>query len=214
MSGTPQQNGVSERVPSKAVQKTLFELWTGRKPSLRHLHVWGCSTRIVKTKNARFFENGETSRSEASQNVEIKEVRVQIPLTSTSTSKSENDLGIDNDPVSFLEAINGDNSNKWLDAMKDELKSMAHNDMNNIPYAFVVVSLVYAQTCTRPYIRFAVDSDFARCMETRKSTFGYVYLLAGGAISWKSVKQLVIVASTMEVEFVACFVATIQANWL
>ena len=27
------------RVPSKAVQKTSFELWTGRKPSLRHLHV-------------------------------------------------------------------------------------------------------------------------------------------------------------------------------
>ena len=26
-------------VPNKVVQKTLFELWTGRKPSLRHLHV-------------------------------------------------------------------------------------------------------------------------------------------------------------------------------
>jgi len=30
------------RVPSKAVPKTPFELWTGRKRSLRHLHVWGC----------------------------------------------------------------------------------------------------------------------------------------------------------------------------
>ena len=30
------------RIPSKAVPKTPFELWTGRKPSLRHLHVWGC----------------------------------------------------------------------------------------------------------------------------------------------------------------------------
>ncbi|XP_075083097.1 uncharacterized protein LOC142166959 [Nicotiana tabacum] len=30
------------RVPSKAVPKTPFELWTRRKPSLRHLHVWGC----------------------------------------------------------------------------------------------------------------------------------------------------------------------------
>ncbi|XP_026409391.1 uncharacterized protein LOC113304476 [Papaver somniferum] len=30
------------RVPSKAVPKTPFELWTGRKPSLHHLHVWGC----------------------------------------------------------------------------------------------------------------------------------------------------------------------------
>ena len=33
---------LQNRVPSKAVQKTPFELWTGRKPSLRHLHVWGC----------------------------------------------------------------------------------------------------------------------------------------------------------------------------
>ena len=41
----------------------------------------------------------------------------------------ENDLSINNDPFSFSEAINGDNSNKWLDAMKDELKSMAHNDV-------------------------------------------------------------------------------------
>jgi len=51
-------------------------------------------------------------------------------------------------------------------------------------------------------------------MDTRKSTFGYVYLLAGGAISWKSVKKFVIVASTIEHEFVACFEATVQANLL
>ena len=31
-----------------------------------------------------FIENGDTSESEASQNVEIKEVRVQVPLTSAS----------------------------------------------------------------------------------------------------------------------------------
>ena len=58
------------------------------------------------------------------------------------------------------------------------------------------------------------DSDFAGCMDTRKSTFDYVYLLAGGAISWKGVKQFIIVASTMEAKFVACFEATVQANWL
>ena len=34
------------RVPSKAVQKTPFELWTGRKPSLRHMHVWGCQAEV------------------------------------------------------------------------------------------------------------------------------------------------------------------------
>ena len=31
------------RIPSKAVPKTPFELWTGKKSSLRHLHVLGCS---------------------------------------------------------------------------------------------------------------------------------------------------------------------------
>ena len=34
------------RVPSKAIPKTPYELWTGRKPSLRHLHVWGCQAEV------------------------------------------------------------------------------------------------------------------------------------------------------------------------
>ncbi|KAM1167008.1 hypothetical protein ACFX19_029616 [Malus domestica] len=35
-------NYILNRVPSKSVEGTPFELWTGRKPSLNHLHVWGC----------------------------------------------------------------------------------------------------------------------------------------------------------------------------
>ena len=34
------------KLPSKAVSKTPFELWTRRKPSLRHLHVWGCPVEV------------------------------------------------------------------------------------------------------------------------------------------------------------------------
>ena len=33
---------IFNRVPSKSVQKILYELWTGREPSLNHFHVWGC----------------------------------------------------------------------------------------------------------------------------------------------------------------------------
>ena len=58
------------------------------------------------------------------------------------------------------------------------------------------------------------DSDFAGCLDSRKSTFGYLFLLSEGAISWKSAKQSIIASSTMEAEFVACFEATIQALWL
>ena len=33
-------------VLGKAVPKTPFELWTNRRPSTRHLHVWGCQAEI------------------------------------------------------------------------------------------------------------------------------------------------------------------------
>ncbi|XP_042006053.1 secreted RxLR effector protein 161-like [Salvia splendens] len=33
------------------------------------------------------------------------------------------------------------------------------------------------------------DSDFAGCQDSRRSTSGYVFMLAGWALSWKSVKQ-------------------------
>jgi len=45
------------------------------------------STRIVETENTWLIKSGETSESEASQNVEIKEVRVQVLLTNTSNSR-------------------------------------------------------------------------------------------------------------------------------
>jgi hypothetical protein len=34
---------ILNRVPSKLVPKTLYGLWTDRKPTLNYLHVWGCS---------------------------------------------------------------------------------------------------------------------------------------------------------------------------
>ncbi|WJZ94359.1 hypothetical protein VitviT2T_013228 [Vitis vinifera] len=44
------------------------------------------------------------------------------------------------------------------------------------------------------------DSDFAGCQDSRRSTSGYIYLLAGGAISWRSAKQTLVTSSTMEAE--------------
>ena len=52
------------------------------------------------------------------------------------------------------------------------------------------------------------DSDFAGCLDSRRSTSGYIFMLAGGAVSWKSVKQTLIASSTMETEFIACYEAS------
>ncbi|XP_047326735.1 secreted RxLR effector protein 161-like [Impatiens glandulifera] len=58
------------------------------------------------------------------------------------------------------------------------------------------------------------DSDFAGCQDSRRSTSGYIFMLAGGAISWKSVKQTLIASSTMAAEFIACHEASNHRIWL
>ena len=50
-----------------------------------------------------------------------------------------------------------------------------------------------------------LNSDFAGCVDSHKSTSGYIFILAGGAISWRSVKQTMTATSTMEAEFISCF---------
>ena len=202
------------RVPSKSVPKTPYELWTGKRPSLRHLHVWGCpaevriynphekkldertisgnfigysersygyrfycpnhSTRIVESGNARFIENGQSNGSDVPRNVNINETpeenyRVNISPdiiqsqepTNTIQATDENvqqedttlrrstrqrrsaisddyvvysvehgcDLSIDKDPVSFKKAMECYDSEKWFNAMKEELKSMDDNEV-------------------------------------------------------------------------------------
>ena len=73
--------------------------------------------------------------------------------------------------------------------------------------------LIYRRSDELEIIGYS-DSDYASCRDTRKSTNGYLYLLAGGAISWKSAKQSIIATSTMEAEFVACFEAMVHGKWL
>ncbi|RVX18691.1 Retrovirus-related Pol polyprotein from transposon TNT 1-94 [Vitis vinifera] len=58
------------------------------------------------------------------------------------------------------------------------------------------------------------DSDYGGCLDSLKSTSGFVFMLANGAISWKSEKQSITASSTMEAEFVACFEASSHALWL
>jgi len=123
--------------------------------------------------------------------------------------------------VSPLSIQKGDN----FSLMQCPKNDLERKQMKDIPYEYLVGSLMYAQTCTRPDISFVVgilgryqsnpglehwkvakkflrylqgtknhmltyrkfdhlevigctDSDFVSCIDTRKSTFGYVYLLA------------------------------------
>jgi hypothetical protein len=55
------------------------------------------------------------------------------------------------------------------------------------------------------------DSDWAGDLDTRKSTSGYVFLLYGGAISWKSAKQNIVATSSTEAEYIASSEAAKEA---
>ncbi|RVW90132.1 Retrovirus-related Pol polyprotein from transposon TNT 1-94 [Vitis vinifera] len=73
--------------------------------------------------------------------------------------------------------------------------------------------LMYRRTSNLEVVGYS-DSDFAGCVDSRKSTSGYIFILAGGAISWRSVKQTMTATSTMEAEFISCFEATSHGVWL
>jgi len=75
--------------------------------------------------------------------------------------------------------------------------------------------LLYDKRVTqdKPVIGY-VDSDFARCPDSRKSMLGYVFICCGGPIQWKATKQSIIAASTAEAEYIALSEATKEAIWL
>ena len=236
---------ILNRVPTKVVPKTPFELWKNWKPSLRHMRVWGCpyevriynphekkldprtlsgffigyaetskgyrfycpshSTRIVESRNAKFLENDmisgrdqfrdlipihdhiETQPSTSYDRLVIVHNTPQVPISveqpiievpqvaenliedqqvqelphnleqtiepqapqgedgpalrrSTHERKSaipsdyivylqETDIGAENDPETFSQALSCKESDLWYNAMKDELDSIKSNEV-------------------------------------------------------------------------------------
>jgi hypothetical protein len=58
------------------------------------------------------------------------------------------------------------------------------------------------------------DSDWANCLDTRRSVGGYTFNLGSGAISWAAKKQKTVAASSCEAEYIAAYEASKEAIWL
>ena len=58
------------------------------------------------------------------------------------------------------------------------------------------------------------NSDYACCIDDKKSTSCYIFIMVEGDVLWKSVEQTLTNSSTMEAEYVACYEATCHAIWL
>ena len=96
------------------------------------------------------------------------------------------DMGLEDDPISVSQVKQSSDSEKWIEAMKDEMKSMKDNggwdlvgdtpiakgdkfslhqcpknelkkkDMERFPYALAIGSLMYAQVCMCSDIAYIV----------------------------------------------------------
>ena len=58
------------------------------------------------------------------------------------------------------------------------------------------------------------DSDWANCLDTRRSIGGYGFTLGSGLISWNAKKQKTVATSSCEAEYTAAFEAAKESIWL
>ncbi|GJW28493.1 hypothetical protein Tco_0045368 [Tanacetum coccineum] len=93
--------------------------------------------------------------------------------------------------------------------------------MSRVPYASAIGSIMYAITCTRPDVSFALsmflvyggekelrvtgccDASWQTDKDDSSSQSGWVLLLNEGAVTWKSSKQDTVADSTCESEYIA-----------
>lgn len=76
------------------------------------------------------------------------------------------------------------------------------------------LGLHFKRDCADRELHAYVDADWAGCLDTRRSTTGYVVKLAGSPISWSSRRQRTVAMSTCEAEYVAGYKATQEIIWI
>jgi len=77
----------------------------------------------------------------------------------------------------------------------------------------VTAGITYTRSAPSALIGYT-DADYGGELDSRRSTTGYVFVLAGGAISWSSRLQTTVAVSTAEAEYMASAAATKEALWL
>lgn len=75
------------------------------------------------------------------------------------------------------------------------------------------LSLTYRGDCELKLVGYT-DSDWGGDKETRRSTSGYVFTLAGAPVSWSSRRQSTVALSSTEAEYIAAAEATNEAVWI
>ena len=137
-----------------------------------------------------------------------KETMVNIPYASAIGSIMYAMLSTRPDVALALSLTSRFQSNPGMDhwtAVKNILKYLKRTrDM----------MLVYGGCEEELGVKGYVDASFDTDPDDSKSQTGYVFLVNGGAVSWRSGKQSTVAQSTMESEYIAAAEAANEAIWL
>ncbi|GKA41129.1 retrotransposon protein, putative, ty1-copia subclass [Tanacetum coccineum] len=130
-------------------------------------------------------------------------------------------------PEEILKIFNKENSKRGLVPMQEKIKLSKTQGasipyevkrMHRAPYASVVGSIMYAVRRTRPDIELRVtcytNVGYPIDADDSKYQIGYVFILNGGTVDWKSAKQSIIMTSSTEAEYMAASEASKEAVWI
>ncbi|GJW45260.1 retrotransposon protein, putative, ty1-copia subclass [Tanacetum coccineum] len=124
----------------------------------------------------------------------------------------EHSLGDLNEPANYKAAMLDPKSNKWLDAMNAEMILIAIAAF----YDYEIWKMDFKTAFLNGYLDEDICMIIAIAMwietdrDDTKSQTGYVFILNGGAVDWKSSKQSITAMSATEAEYIAASEAAME----
>ncbi|GJS30907.1 retrotransposon protein, putative, ty1-copia subclass [Tanacetum coccineum] len=200
---TPQHNGVSEmrnRYP---------------KETIGYYFYFPPENKIVVARYAEFLEKNLLSQEFSGRAEELEEIQDKDTSPSENTSKipmevkevKEHSLGDLNEPNNYKAALLDPKYNKWVNAMNADMQSMKDNQVSpNVIW--------WRNPSSECRVECYCDAGFETDRDDTKSQTGYVFVLNGGAVDWKSSKQSTIAMSATESEYIAASEAAMEAVWI
>ncbi|GJR76868.1 retrotransposon protein, putative, ty1-copia subclass [Tanacetum coccineum] len=190
---------VKRDTPDKLQQRSVKCIFIGYlKKTMGYYFYFPPENKIVVARYVEFFEKNILSQEVSGRAGELEEIQDEDTPPSEITSEIPMEVKGFEPPQEEEAPVRRSESNKWLDAIMRRCKPMEDNQSGANPEAELRVDC-YCDA------RFETDRD------DTKSQTGYVFILNGGAVYWKSSKQSITAMSATEAEYIAASEAGMEA---
>ena len=98
--------------------------------------------------------------------------------------------------------------------LKGTANHAIHYSSNTSPVGRIVSYLCSVGMKPTKLIEGFCDSDWAGCVDMRRSTSGFIWMMGGGVICWRSKLQSIVALSSMEAKYVGSTLAVQEIIWL